>query len=100
MAVHITRENFQNEVMESEEKVLLDFYASWCGPCKMLSPILEEVEEEGAKVCKVNIDDEPDLAAQFGVMSIPMLVVMQDGAIRSTSVGILPKDDILKMLAG
>lgn len=100
MAIHINRDNFQNEVMQSEKTVLLDFYASWCGPCKMLSPILDEVEEEarGTKICKVNIDDEPELAAKFGVMSVPTLVVMQDGVIQNTAVGVRPKEDILQML--
>lgn len=100
MAIHITRDNFQNEVMQSEKTVLLDFYASWCGPCKMLSPILDEVEAEasGTKIGKINIDDEPELAAQFGVMSVPTLVVMQDGVIQNTAVGVRPKEDILQML--
>lgn len=100
MAVHITRNNFQNEVMESAQKVLIDFYADWCGPCKMLAPILEEVEREAAdaKICKINIDDEPELAAQFGVMSIPTLVVMNEGAVQDTAVGVRLKDDILAMI--
>lgn len=100
MAVRITRNNFQNEVMESAQKVLIDFYADWCGPCKMLAPILEEVERDaaGTKICKVNIDDEPELAAQFGVMSIPTLVVINEGAVQDTAVGVRLKDDILAMI--
>lgn len=100
MAVHITKDNFQNEVIQSEKTVLLDFYADWCGPCRMLAPILDEVEQEAAsvKICKVNIDDAPDLAARFGIMSVPTLVVMQDGEIQTTAVGVRPKEDILQML--
>ncbi len=99
--VTVTKDNFQAEVMESSIPVLIDFWASWCAPCRMLSPVVDEIAQENAgkvKVCKVNVDDEPELASQFRVMSIPMLVVIKNGAIAGTSVGVRPKADILKML--
>lgn len=99
--VIITSKNFENEVMKSDKPVLIDFWASWCGPCKMLSPIIEEIanEYEGkVKVCKVNVDDEPSLATTFGVSSIPTLFVIKDGKVTDTSVGYRPKEDIIKML--
>ena len=99
--VIITSKNFENEVMKSDKPVLIDFWASWCGPCKMLSPIIEEIanEYEGkVKVCKVNVDDEPSLATAFGVSSIPTLFVIKDGKVTDTSVGYRPKEDIIKML--
>ena len=80
--IELTKQNFQSEVAESKEKVLIDFWASWCGPCRMVSPIVDEIAEEspaGAKVCKVNVDEQPELAQQFQVMSIPTLLVMKDG---------------------
>ena len=96
----INGQAFENEVLKAEGKVLVDFYADWCGPCKMLSPILEELEKEGAvKVCKINVDEEPDLAAKFGVMSIPALFVLKDGKITNQAVGAQPKARILDMLA-
>ena len=98
--IHIDQNNFRSEVLSSEKPVLLDFWASWCGPCRMLSPILEQVAEErpDVKVCKVNIDEQPDLASQFQVFSIPTLVVMKDGKIMSQSAGARPKGQILSML--
>ena len=98
--VTITGDNFDQEVLQSEGPVLVDFWASWCGPCKMLSPVVEQVAEErgDVKVCKVNVDDEQDLAERFGVMSIPTLAVFKDGAIVNTSVGVVPKAKILEML--
>ena len=97
----ITAANFENELLRSDKPVLLDFYADWCGPCKMLSPVLSEIADEYAdvlRVAKVNVDDEPELAMKFGVSSIPMLVLFKDGRIVSTSVGYRPKDEILNEL--
>ena len=97
---NINKNNFQNEVLNSEKPVLLDFWASWCGPCRMVSPIVDEIAAERGdiKVGKVNVDEQPELAAQFGVMSIPTLVVMKDGKIIHQAVGARPKAQILAML--
>ena len=99
-AIKITKENFQNEVMHSDRKVLLDFWASWCGPCRMVLPLVEEIaqEREDIKVCKVNVDEQPELASQFGIMSIPTLVVMEDGKILRQESGAKSKSAILAML--
>lgn len=96
----ITKQNFQQEVLNSDKKVLIDFWASWCGPCRMLSPIVDAVAEEtpSVKVCKVNVDDEQELAMQFGVQSIPTLVVMENGAVVNKTVGVQPKENIKRLL--
>lgn len=98
--LHLTKENFETEVMKSEKPVLIDFWAGWCGPCKMLGPVIDEVAEEitDAKICKVNVDEEPDLAAKFQVMSIPTLIVVKDGEVAQMSVGYKPKAEVIKML--
>ena len=99
-AINITKNNFQEEVMNSSKPVLLDFWASWCGPCRMVSPLVDEIAQERTdiKVGKVNVDEEPQLAAQFGVMSIPTLVVIKDGKIVNQAVGARPKSQILALL--
>ena len=97
---NINKNNFQNEVLNSEKPVLLDFWAPWCGPCRMVSPIVDEIAAERGdiKVGKVNVDEEPELAGQFGVMSIPTLVVMKGGRVVNQMVGARPKSQILAML--
>lgn len=99
-AININKNNFRNEVLDSEKPVLLDFWASWCGPCRMVSPIVDEIAAERGdiKVGKVNVDEQPELAAQFGVMSIPTLVVMKGGKVANQMVGARPKSQILAML--
>lgn len=98
--IFLTKENFESEVINSKNAVLIDFYADWCGPCKMLSPIIEEIanENEDIKVCKVNVDNEPELANAFKVSSIPMLAVVKNGEVTNTAVGYMPKEKILQLL--
>ena len=98
--INIKKNNFQNEVLNSEMPVLLDFWAPWCGPCRMVGPIVDEIADERVdiKVGKVNVDEQPELAAQFGVMSIPTLVVMKGGKVVNQMVGARPKSEILAML--
>lgn len=98
--VIITKENFKSEVITSEKKVLLDFWAEWCGPCRMLSPVLKEIaeENESIKVCKINVDEEPEIANGFNVDSIPALFVIENGEVVNASVGYMDKEKVLELL--
>ena len=96
----ITEKNFREQVLESEKPVLVDFWASWCGPCRMVSPIVDEIadERDDIRVGKINVDEEPELARQYGVMSIPTLMVFKNGEVANESVGAIPKSAILNLL--
>lgn len=98
--LEVTSQNFEEEVLKSEKPVLLDFYADWCGPCKMLSPIVEQVaqENQSIKVCRMNIDENEDLAVEYGIMSIPTLVVIKNGEESKRIVGVVGKSEILEMV--
>ncbi len=99
--IELTKDNFEAEVLKSDKTVLVDFWASWCGPCRMLSPVVDEIAEERTdiKVGKVNVDDEEELAMRYGIMSIPTLIVFQNGEVKTQTMGVQPKDTILNMLA-
>ena len=98
--ITITKENFQSEVVQSDKPVLMDFWATWCGPCRMVSPIVDQIADERSdiKVGKINVDEQPELAQQFRIISIPTLVVMKDGQIANKAVGAMPKEEILALL--
>lgn len=99
-AIHVNIDNFEQEVLQSDKPVLVDFWAEWCGPCKMLLPTIEQLAEEvtDAKICKINVDENPQLATQFRVMNIPTLKVFKNGQVVGTSVGVKSKAEILDML--
>ena len=98
--ITLTKENFQSEGVQTSQTVLIDFWATWCGPCRMLSPVVDEVAEENptVKVCKVNVDEQPELAEQFSIMSIPTLIVLKNGQVVNQSVGVVPKSSIESMI--
>ncbi|MBQ9936275.1 MAG: thioredoxin [Lachnospiraceae bacterium] len=99
-AIFVSNENFNSEVLESDKPVLVDFWAPWCGPCQMLGPIVEAIAEENAdiKVCKINIDENPELAAHYKIMSIPTLIVFKNGEVYKKTVGVQSKSEILEMV--
>ena len=99
-AIHINKENFQQEVLHSDKPVLVDFWASWCGPCQMVLPIMDEIADERSdiKVCKINVDEQKELARQFRVMSIPTMAVFKNGEMVNRSTGAKPKEQILQMI--
>ena len=99
-AIQVNKNNFQEVVLNSDKPVLVDFWASWCGPCRMVAPVLEEIanERSDVKVCKINVDEEPELAGRYNVMSIPTLLVVKEGQVVNQAVGARPKSQILSLL--
>lgn len=99
-ALHITNENFESEVLKSDVPVVVDFWATWCGPCQMLLPVIEELAEEadGFKVAKVNSDENPELVTKFGIRTIPTLLVFKNGEVVNKSIGVISKDEIIKLI--
>ncbi|MBP3623693.1 MAG: thioredoxin [Oscillospiraceae bacterium] len=99
-AIQVNKDNFQEVVLNSDKPVLVDFWASWCGPCRMVAPVLEEIanERSDVKVCKINVDEEPELAGRYNVMSIPTLLVVKEGQVVNQAVGARPKSQILSLL--
>ena len=99
-AIQVNKDNFQEVVLNSDKPVLVDFWASWCGPCRMVAPVLEEIanERSDVKVCKINVDEEPELACRYNVMSIPTLLVVKEGQVVNQAVGARPKSQILSLL--
>ena len=100
MITNITKENFEAEVLKSEKPVLVDFWATWCGPCKMIGPVIEEIANEHPeiKVCKINVEEEGELSIKHGVMSIPTLMIFKNGEIAQTAIGYRPKEEIEELL--